>query len=101
VEAAVGSPWEAAGSHTAGVGVGRSRVAVGIGLGEGRMTAGGIAVGVGPGCSSLGWPFRCGFLGGCDWCWKLGFFQSVARALVMVVEGMRFRSRIVNWDCER
>ena len=83
------------------------------------------------GCSSLGWPFRCGFLGGCDWCWKLGFFQSVARALllgqvissccatqeealavasrglglwrtyVMVVEGMRFRSRIVNWDCER
>jgi hypothetical protein len=35
VEAAVGSPWEAAGSHTAEVGEGRSRVAAGIGLGEG------------------------------------------------------------------
>jgi len=35
VEAAVGSPWEAAGSHTAGVGEGRSRAVAGIGLGEG------------------------------------------------------------------
>jgi hypothetical protein len=35
VEAAVGSPWEAADSHTAEAEVGRSRVAVGIGLGEG------------------------------------------------------------------
>jgi len=35
VEAAVGSPWEAAGSHTAEVGVGRSQAVAGIGLGEG------------------------------------------------------------------
>ena len=34
-EAAVGSPWEAVGSHTAEVGVGRSRAVAGIGLGEG------------------------------------------------------------------
>ena len=53
-EAAVGSPWEAVGSHTAGVVEVRSRVAAGTGLEEGRTTAGGIAVRC---CSSLGWPF--------------------------------------------
>jgi hypothetical protein len=35
VEAAVGSPWEAAGSHTAEAEVGRSRAVAGIGLEEG------------------------------------------------------------------
>jgi len=73
VEAAVGSPWEAAGSHTAEGGVGRSQAVAGIGLGEGRTlaaVAGGIAVV--PDCSSLGWPFLFAIsLGGCDWCWML------------------------------
>jgi hypothetical protein len=35
--AAVGSPWEAAGSHTAEAGVGRSRAVAGIGLEEGYL----------------------------------------------------------------
>jgi len=52
-----------------------------------RMTAEGIAVAVGPGCSSLGWPFCSRFVGwicyAIWWWWMLSFSQSVARALLL------------------
>jgi hypothetical protein len=51
------------------------------------MTAEGIAVAVGPGCSSLGWPFCWRFVGWIRyaiwWWWMLSFSQSVARALLL------------------
>jgi hypothetical protein len=56
--------------------VGRGRDRVGMGDSEElthMLAAVAEGIAVGPGCSSLGWPFCRDVLGGyvCNWCWTL------------------------------